>query len=229
MRCGLRARGRKGYFISFEGIDGSGKSVQTKRLFNRLKKMHYPVSLIREPGGTVLSEKIRRILLDGRNHDLSAFTELLLYEAARSQVVHEKVLMELNRNHVVISDRFTDSSIAYQGYGRRMPIAFIREVNRNACRGVFPDRTFILDIPLEESQKRMFFSGKRDRMERENRLFFNRVRRGYIEIARREPRRMVLLNGKRPMAVLEKEILDKVLKDIKALHIEKKEEKHEND
>jgi dTMP kinase len=216
---------RKGFFISFEGIDGSGKSVQAERLYGNLKNHGYPVVLIREPGGTEISEKIRSILLDCRHGRMAPLAELFLYEAARAQLVDEKIGPELERKHVVLTDRFADSTLAYQAYGRRLPLNLVIEANRHACGEVLPDRTFFLDIPLEESRRRMRQSGKKDRMEKEDESFFKRVRKGYLEISREETDRIVVLDGMKPMEVLEREILQDAVIQLKIRNIEKGETK----
>ena len=214
---------RKGLFISFEGIDGSGKSVQAKRLFERLKKTGYAVLLIREPGGTVISESIRTILLDRQLQDMAIVTELLLYEAARAQLVYERIVPELNKGTIVLTDRYTDSTVAYQAFGRQLPSGVVNESNILACAGVFPDRTYVLDIPVDESKKRMSGCNKNDRMEKEKVSFFERVREGYLAIASKEPDRVYVLDGLKSMDALEQEILDDVLLYIQAAQIKKKE------
>lgn len=202
----------KGLFITFEGIDGSGKSIQANALFKRLKKNNYPVHLIREPGGDPISEQIRHILLDKKNDNMSPSTELLLYESARAQLVDKIIRPALSRNEIVISDRFTDSTLAYQGYGRLISLLFVQQTNEWVCHNIRPDRTFLLDIPLEESiKRRSMVSSKNDRMETEQEYFFNRVRNGYLQIAKNNSKRICLLDGAKPIIELEQEIFQNVM------------------
>lgn len=185
-----------GLFITFEGIDGSGKSVQASALKEHLEGQGRTVTLLREPGGTVISEKIRRILLDNRHHRMNAVTEFFLYEAARSQLMSEKVLPLLEKGTVVICDRFTDSTMAYQGYGRSLPVDFVHSANSYACSGRYPDRTYFLDISWDESLRRRRTGNiSADRMEKEHKSFFRRVREGYLAIAEQEPERVAVIKG----------------------------------
>lgn len=201
----------RGLFISFEGIDGSGKSVQAERLYRNLQARHRAVRLIREPGGTEISERIRSILLDSRHRGMGVETELFLYEAARAQLVAEIIRPELNRGHAVITDRYADSTVAYQAYGRNLSRELVDGLNRVACAGVFPDRTYFLDIPIDESRRRMESVKKTDRMETETREFYERVRQGYVEIARAEPERILLLDGTMSIETLERDILQNAM------------------
>lgn len=202
---------KKGLFISFEGIDGSGKSIQAEKLHKNLLNKGYRAVLIREPGGTAVSERIRDILLDRKHVGLIPIAELLLYEAARAQLVNEKISPELGKNRIVIADRFMDSTVAYQAFGRKLSLSMVHEMNNVACKGIFPDVTFFLDISLNVSRKRMIQSGKNDRMEKQDASFFKRVQRGYQNAALREPKRFVRLNGQRKADDLEKEILKIVM------------------
>jgi dTMP kinase len=140
--AGMNHSRRKGLFISFEGVDGSGKSVQAERLHRSLKEKSYSVLLIREPGGTAVSERIRDILLDRNNSGLIPIAELFLYKAARAQLVNDRIYPELRKNRIIIADRFADSTVAYQAFGRKLPVSMIEEANKIACRGVIPDITF---------------------------------------------------------------------------------------
>ena len=183
-------------FITFEGIDFSGKSTQANLLVERLKRSGRDVLLLREPGGTPVSEKIRSILLDRRHLDLNPRAELLLFSAARSQLVREVILPALKRRTVVVCDRFYDSTTAYQGYGREIDLGDIRVMNTMATFGTVPDRTFLVDVGLDEVARRRTASGlKADRMESEGREFFERVRKGYLAIAASEPGRFTVIDG----------------------------------
>jgi dTMP kinase len=201
-----------GYFITFEGIDGSGKTVQCDRLAQFLKEKRYSVLLVRDPGGPAISEEIRRILLNVRNKRMASETELLLYEAARAQLVSETIIPALEAGKIVILDRFIDSTVAYQGYGRKLPLDWIEATNRIAAQNILPDRTYLLDLEREEALQRQKKEEKvSDRMESNQRVFFDDVRRGYREIARRNPERLVQLDGKKPVSVLEREIREDVM------------------
>ncbi|MBN1893677.1 dTMP kinase [bacterium] len=200
-----------GLFITFEGIDGCGKSLQAERLAGRLQKKGVLVHLFRDPGGPPISEKVRLILLDRSHGDMSAMTELLLYESARAQLIDEWIRPALDRGDTVLCDRFTDSTVAYQGYGRGLKLDLLQRANDLACRGITPGRTFFLDIPVEESLRRMAGMNKQaDRMENQTREFFERVRRGYREIADSEPRRIRILDGTKSADELEQVIFQDV-------------------
>jgi len=210
--------------ITFEGLDCSGKTTQAQLLTESLEKMHQSgegpaVLLIREPGGTELSEKIRFILLDVRNSGMSEVTELFLFSAARAQLVREVIKPALQRGEIVICDRFYDSTTAYQGWGRGIDLEGVKKINTIATAGLVPDLTFYLDIDLEELQKRISLvrpqqmsmpSEKEDRMESSGEEFFNRVRRGYLELARAESHRFVVLDGKEAVSVLQEKIWSEV-------------------
>jgi dTMP kinase len=183
----------KGRFITFEGIDGCGKSTQLALAARFLKKQGIPVTTLREPGSTAVSEKIRRILLDKRLH-LEDITELLLYEAARSEIVAKEIRPQLKAGKIVLCDRFYDSTTAYQGYGRRLDLATVTGLHNVAVGSLMPDLTFVFDVPLKIAMVRR---GKNpDRLESQSRAFFTRVRRGFQEIAAKEPKRVVLLDAR---------------------------------
>lgn len=181
----------RGIFITFEGIDGCGKTTQARRLFSYLKRQGYPALFLREPGGTPLSERVRRILLD-RDSSITPLSELFLYEAARAQLAETVILPALREGKIVICDRYFDSTTAYQGYGRRLDRHFIECLNCRASREAAPDLTFIFDVDYRTSLARR--RKQADRLEKENRAFFNRVRRGFREIAGHK--RVVLLDGR---------------------------------
>ena len=199
---------KKGYLITFEGIDGSGKSLQAVRLFNHLKDTGMDGILLREPGSSSISEKIRAILLDASHSEMTPTAELLLYEAARAQLVEEVILPAIHSGKVVICDRFYDSTTAYQGYGRQFDLSAIQLANQLGSRGLAPDRTYILDVSLKEAANRLNrLNSDRDRMESQDLLFFERVREGYRKIVEASPDRVRLLDGHRTIESLEQEIL----------------------
>ena len=183
----------KGLFVTFEGIDGSGKSTQISMLSEDLEKAGIPYVLIREPGATSIGEKIRTILLDKENSKMHARTELLLYEAARAQIVEERIRPELTDGKVVICDRFYDSTVAYQGYARGLALDAIEYLNNWSTGDLAPDITFLFDLPAEEAcRRRNLREGAEDRLEAEGLSFMQKVRDGYLDLSRREARIRVL-------------------------------------
>ena len=181
-------------FISFEGIDFSGKSTQLELLKDYLVEHNKNVEILREPGGTEISEKVRRILLDTKNEKMFAEAELLLFSASRAQLVREKIRPYLEKGIYVISDRFHDSSTAYQGYGRGIPVDVIARVHKLAIGDTIPDITFFIDIPvgIANERKKKKSKGKLDRIELADMEFYTRVRNGYLETARGESRFKVI-------------------------------------
>ncbi len=182
-------------FVSFEGIDFSGKSLQANLLKERLEKAGFSVALFREPGGTAISEKVRQILLDPAHAEMLPMTELLLYSAARSQLVREKIRPALEAGKIVLCDRYADSSTAYQGFGRKLLLEDVQRAHSLAIEGLWPDVTFLLDIAPEEAIRRKTKARKLDRLEQEDLAFRKRVRNGYLGLARKEPDRFVILDG----------------------------------
>jgi len=185
-----------GIFISFEGIDSSGKTEQARRLLETLRAADYDVELLREPGGVEIAEAIRHILLDAKHRSMTDRTEILLYSAARAQITREKIQPLLAAGKIIIADRFVDSTTAFQGFGRQIDLEFVRRVNRFATWDILPRITFLLNISLEVAAARQRQSGKPlDRLEREDRSFHERVQQGYLELAQAEPARFVVLDG----------------------------------
>jgi dTMP kinase len=197
-------------FFSFEGIDGSGKSTQARLLADALRARGFEVVEVREPGGTVLGEQIRRLLLDP-DSQISARAELLLFSAARAQLVETVVRPALNRGAVVIADRFFDSSTAYQGSGRGLAEAdWMMTLHRFATAGHSPSRTYLVDVPPEEAARRR--SGRPgDRMEQNDLDFYARVRASYRSLSRSEADRILLLDGTLPQETLGRRVLDDAL------------------
>jgi dTMP kinase len=198
-------------FITFEGLDGSGKSTQMRLLSERLRASGFDVFESVEPGGTPIGQQIRRILLHEDNTELAPTAELLLMFAARAQNVDQWILPELSQGKIVLSDRWTDSTIAYQGYGRGLGADVVLDVDRIACRGLVPNLTICIDIdPLVGlARARARASETRDietRMEQEELAFFRRVRDGYAQIANDEPRRFRIIDGDRTPAAIADEV-----------------------
>lgn len=185
-------------FITFEGIDKSGKTTQSKFLLEKLSNLGYKVKFLREPGGTKISEKIRNVLLDVDNKEMFPSTEFLLYSASRAQLVNEVIIPSLNNNDVVICDRFYDSSVAYQGFGRGIDLSIINYIN-NFAAPIKPDLTFFMDINIFELNHRSNkMPDNKDRLEIAGDMFFNKVREGYLSIAKNEPDRFVVIEGSKP-------------------------------
>jgi dTMP kinase len=181
-------------FITFEGGEGSGKSLQSKTLFKKLEKLAIPAILIYEPGGTLLGERVRKLLKQASNIDISPLTELLLFNASRSQLVSEVIQPSLRDGQIVICDRFSDSTVAYQHYGRGLDLHLVDEVNRIAAQGIRPDITFLLDAPPEIGLSRKL-PGAQDRFEQEDIEFHRKIRSGFLKIAAEEPERWVVIDS----------------------------------
>lgn len=194
-------------FISFEGLDFSGKSTQIKLLTASLQNIGRDVMLIREPGGTVISEKIRSLLLDKNHMKMTDVCEVLLYSAARHQLVSEKIQPALKKGIFVIADRYVDSTTAYQGYGRQLPMPFIKQLNMIATEELMPSITFYLDINMDTLKERKKASvAEIDRLESQKDLFYERIRKGYLKIADKKRSRIVILDGTFSVEQLKKEI-----------------------
>jgi len=186
---------RKGFLITLEGPEGGGKSTQAALLVKRLRRAGRAVVQTREPGGTRLAERVRGLLLDPKL-SVSALAELFLYEAARAQHVADVIRPALEKGRVVVCDRFTDSTTVYQGWGRGLPRKAIAALNRIAAGGLAPHVTFLLDSPARDGlarARRKAHRGRGDRMEREPLRFHERIRRGFLTLARREPSRFRIL------------------------------------
>lgn len=195
-----------GVFITFEGIEGCGKSTQLELLAAHLEKAGHAVLVTREPGGTDLGESIRQLLLDPDNGAMAPLTELLLYEAARAQLVSERIRPALEAGQVVLCDRFYDSTTAYQGAGRRLRGVDLAALHGLATGRLTPDLTILLDLPVDEGLRRALKGAKGDRIERESLAFHERVRRAFMDVAKHEPNRVRVLNGLRKPEDLGEEI-----------------------
>jgi dTMP kinase len=180
----------RGRFITVEGPEGSGKSTHSRLLCLHLKKKGFKVLHTREPGGTKIGEAIRKVLLDKKNKGMSGACELLLFLAARAQIVEEIIRPALARGYIVVCDRFHDATVAYQGYGAGLDLKLIDSMGRLATGGLRPDLTVLLDVETEVGLKR---AGIKDRMEIKPVRFHKKVRNGYLEIAKKEPRRIKII------------------------------------
>ena len=196
-------------FITFEGGEGSGKSLQTRALYRQLRRLDIPAILIHEPGSTALGEKLTRLLKWARSTRIFPITELMLFNASRAQLLDEVVRPALKTGKIVICDRYTDSTIAYQGYGRRIDVETIKNVNRLATGALDPDLTVLLDISPEEGFARK--TGQEpDRFEKEDRAFHRRVRAGYLKLAAAEPHRWLVIDAALPKEKIKQIIWQKV-------------------
>lgn len=190
-----------GYFITFEGVEGCGKTTQIRLLTEQLNALNFVTTLTREPGGCPIADKIRTILLDAENRAMSPMTELMLYAAARAQHINDIITPSLNIGNIVLCDRFCDATIAYQSFGRGIDRRTIDTLNAHACQGVAPDLTILIDcdpgIGLERARHRIeMTSGPREeRFELEALAFHQRVQSGYRSLADSEPERFVIIDG----------------------------------
>ena len=201
----------RGVLITFEGVEGSGKSTQARLLHEALRSGGIDSILTREPGGTPIGERIRGILLDPACREMQARTELLLYLASRNQHVQERLLPALRVGKVVISDRYSESSLAYQGGGRDLTFRQVSRLNKYATVGLVPDLTIVVDVPPEVGAERMK-GAPRDRLESERREFHELVRKSYLALARRAPGRIKVVDGRRPEAELAREVANLVFR-----------------
>ncbi len=207
-------------FFSLEGVDGSGKTTQIVLLLEKLKSLGYETLSVREPGGNPVSDQIRKLLLDPANK-IDPTTELLLYSAARAQLVSQVIEPALAAGKVVIADRFGWSTLAYQGYGRNLDHKKISELFTIACGAIWPCHSFLLDIPIASMRARILAEGRpADRMENENAAFFERVRNGYLQIAQNNTDRFTLLDGAQPKAFLQEKISQKIIHQLSVQSIE---------
>ncbi len=197
----------------FEGIEGAGKSTLLEILSSLFRERGIPFVKTREPGGTETAEPIRKIILD-RNLNIEPVTELLLLMASRHENTVKKILPALDSGKVVISDRYRDSSLAYQGYGRGIDLRFIEELNDLVTGGLLPDVVFIIDIPVDVMMKRIE-RREHNRMDVQTRDFYERVREGYLEIARKDPERYFVLDGNRDVEEIMKDVVSILNKKLK--------------
>ena len=203
-------------FITFEGVEGSGKTTQIQRLKKYLTQKGIPCKVTREPGGCPIGEKVRKILLNPDHREMVPISELLLYEAARAQHVKEVIEPFLKKGGVVLCDRFSDATIAYQGYGRKIDVKWIERLNHLSSRGIKPDVTFLLDCPSDVGLKRALKRNrtlkqeKEERFEKEKIHFHRQVRKGYLAIAKKEPRRVKVIDTRQG----EDKVFEKIRKNV---------------
>lgn len=201
----------KGYLITFEGLDGSGKSTQALKLKEALSRKGYSVVLTREPGGTPLAEEIRRVILTPTTEPLVPMAEILLYAASRAQHVENLIKPALAEGKIVISDRFIDSSIAYQGYGLGWDVEVVKAVNRMAVNGLMPDLTFFIDVSVEKALERIKGRQHRaeaDRIESREMLFHRKVREGFIQLSKSDSRFVRVESEEYSIETIHREIME---------------------
>ncbi len=204
---------KKGLFITLEGIDFSGKTTQARYLISLLKRNGLDHLFLREPGGTTLSERIRRILLSKGEIDICPKSELWLYQAARSQVVADRIMPALKEGLIVVCDRFYDSTTAYQVYGRGLDKNFIQKANLFAAEGLIPDLTILFDLPEKLAfERKCNLNRVKDRLENEKLIFFKKVRRGYLNLAKSDKRRIKVIDAARSKPVVKREMTAVVMK-----------------
>lgn len=202
----------RGFFLSMEGPDGCGKTTQANLLEKSLRQMGFELVRTREPGGCPISEKIRQIILDTENAEMCANCEALLYAASRAQHVHQVIRPAVEAGKVVLSDRFVDSSVAYQGGGREMGVEMIRQINEPAVDGMLPDATVYLAIDHDTAMKRRLSASRPDRLELESSAFHGRVQAAYEELIERDGRRFIVVSGDQPAEEIARQVLRQVLR-----------------
>ena len=200
---------KAGLFISFEGPDGSGKSTQISYLKEFFEEKGLDCVFTREPGGTEIGEKLRDVILDTHNYEMCDMTEALLYAASRAQHVSQVIQPALDEGKIVVCDRYVDSSVAYQGYGRQLGGDVVSAINDHAIMGCLPDVTFLIEIDPKDGKKRIK-SSERDRLESEKLWFHKRVYKGYLEMAEKYPERIIVIDGTGSREELRDEILVQV-------------------
>lgn len=206
------ARNKRGVFITFEGPEGSGKSTHARLLFKFLKKKGYACVFTREPGGTAVGNRIRKILLLERKLHINDICELFLFEASRTQIMDEVILPALKKGKIIICDRFYDATTAYQGFGGGIDFKFVERLNNFATKGVKPDLTVLLDIGTKKGLKRALKGRKPDRVESKSIKFHNRVRYGYLKLAGKESKRIKVVKAEKSIQEVQKAVREVVVK-----------------
>lgn len=198
-------------FITFEGSEGSGKTTQLRALAAFLRQNGYSVLTTREPGGTSIGDQIRTVLLDPANTSMHPRTEILLFQASRTQLVEEVIRPHLKRGTIVLSDRYADSTVAYQGYGQQVDLETLQTVIKFATGGLKPDLTLLLDVDVEEGLRRRADDGKLNRLDVFDLTFYQRVRQGYHQMAADDPLRWVVINANQPPDLVQAAVREEVL------------------
>jgi len=202
-------------FITFEGSEGSGKTTQIAELAVFLRDLGYAVITTREPGGTPIGDQVRAILHDLKNTDMLPRTEVLLFQASRAQLVDQVIQPALANNQIVLSDRYADSTLAYQGYGYQLDLNLIRSIVEFATGGLKPDLTLFLDVDVEEGLRRRAADGEWNRLDDYELAFYRRVREGYKKLVEADPERWSVINANQPPQEVQAELREVVLKRLK--------------
>tara|TARA_Y100000590_G_scaffold388811_1_gene463451 strand:- start:58 stop:705 length:648 start_codon:yes stop_codon:yes gene_type:complete len=210
---------KKYFFIVFEGIEGSGKSYQSKRLFLQLKRKGFSVLLTREPGGTKSAEEIRKVILKDyfykkKKEEFNAYTDTLLYLAARNEHLQKKIIPALKKRKIVICDRFIDSTIAYQVYGKKVKRSFVNSIHKHILSGIKPNIVFLLKVDIKKSIKRINLRGKKNRYDKFSKNFYSKAQNAFIKIAKNNKSKYKILNSSLDTVDLENLILKIVLKKL---------------
>lgn len=205
---------KKGFLITFEGGEGGGKSTQIVRLRDQLTKAGHDVIVLREPGGTVISEQIREVVLSSKNAGIAFTTEVLLFQAARAQIYREIVLPSLAAGKVVVMDRSRDSSVVYQGKVRGFGVELIEQLNNISTRDTYPDVTLLLDIDVDEGLRRRNHSGEVNRLDMEANDFHQKVRQAYLELADQDKKRWQVIDASKDIDAVAKDIWDVIKKSL---------------
>jgi len=200
-------------FITFEGPDGSGKTTQARMLAEHLESRGYPVLCTREPGGTEISEQVRQVILSTHNKSMRNETEVLLYSAARAQIVAELIRPALAQGKLVICDRYYDSTFAYQGYGLGVDLNLLRAITQFATGGLVPDLTFYVDVPVELGLARRH-RGETNRLDLKNVEYHTRVRNGYLELVKAEPMRFIVIDGSGSVEQVQEQIRARMMTEL---------------
>ena len=208
---------KKSLFITFEGIEGCGKSYQSKKLYKALKRRNIPVILTREPGGTEGAEKIRNIILKdyfnpNSSKEFNKYTDTLLYLAARNEHIVNKLMLEIRKKKIVICDRFIDSTLAYQVYGKKVSKNLVDSVHKHILKGVKPDITFVLKVSISKALKRINKRKNKNRYDKFSKQFYNKVQNAFIKIARSNKRKYIILDNTEDTRINENFIFNKILR-----------------
>ncbi len=206
-----------GLFVTFEGPDGSGKTTQIRLLGEWLRGLGYDVLVTREPGGTPIGDRIRSLLLDPAHAEICPETEALLFSAARAQIVRQVIRPHLAADGVVLCDRYADSTLAYQGYGRQLDLTILRTITAFATDGLWPDVTVYLDLPVEEglARRRRADAAQWNRLDAEQLAFHQRVREGYLAMAAAEPERWLVLDARQSVESLQQTIRKRLMEHLR--------------